>query len=114
MDLVVLQAVTLFYNDLVFSFLFKNQNKNNKQIRIEVDPGLDIHPRTPNVRDLILAGQFKNGKDRSPLWRNFDDRNMTRPSFVSHFIKINYIRMGFIVIMHGYLHLPFRNQLDLN
>lgn len=77
----------LSWLSLVFSFLFKNQkNENNnekKQVKLEVDPGLEIKPSTPNVRDLILNGAFKEGKDRSPLWRNYDDRNLTRPAFVS-------------------------------
>jgi hypothetical protein len=50
---------------------------------MEVDPGLVIKTGTPNVRDLILAGEFKGAKDRSPLWRNYDDRKLSHPVMVN-------------------------------
>jgi len=51
-------------------------------VHMEVDPGMEIKPKTPNVKDLIMAGEFKGAKDRSPLWKNFDDRKLSRPAFV--------------------------------
>jgi hypothetical protein len=66
----------------VFTFLFKNRN-NNKNATLEVDPGMVIRSNTPNVRDLIMNGNFGNDKDRSPLWKNYDDRNLTHPNMVS-------------------------------
>ena len=27
---------------------------------------------------------FKDGKDKNPLWKNYDDRNLTRPKFVNN------------------------------
>ncbi len=87
---------------IVFTFLFKNQKAEKKQvqiIKIVPDPGLEIKPKTPNVRDLILAGAFKRAKDRSPLWKNFDDRGLEHPNFVNK--KIKYNRKEFTMIKIG-------------
>jgi len=51
--------------------------------KIQFDPNLVIKAKTPNIKDLILDGSFDRSlKDRSPLWKDFDDRNLSHPNFV--------------------------------
>ena len=51
---------------LVFSFLFKNEKKDPIK---DLDTGMVIKSETPNVRDLIMAGAFKMGKDKASQQR---------------------------------------------
>jgi len=46
----------------------------------KIDPNMIVETKVKHVKDMIIAGNFKLGKDNSPLWKNFDDSKLERPA----------------------------------
>jgi hypothetical protein len=71
-----------------FSKLFKNQLRVKTNVdpvpnksEIVPDPNMVVQTKAQNVKDMILDMQAHGAKDRSALWRNFDDSKLERPLF---------------------------------
>jgi len=47
-----------------------------------------VDAKVHNVKELIIHGKYPHAKDNSPLWRNFDDSKLERPTFVRIYIII--------------------------